>query len=51
MANWLDNPEKENVFRERISVERCNHQKAANGIISIYTYIYLMNKNIEIWIK
>lgn len=47
MAIWLDNPEKENIFRERITVERCDHQTTANGIILIYIHIYLMNKDID----
>lgn len=47
MANWLDNPEKENIFRERITVERCDHRTTANGIIFIYIDLYLMNKNTE----
>lgn len=47
MANWLDNAEKENIFRERTTFERCDHQIAPNGIILIYINMYLMNKNIE----
>lgn len=48
MANRLDNPEKENIFRERITVERCDHQTTANGItIFMYIDVFLMNKNIE----